>query len=248
MNITQIKIYALSALAALVILTLHEFAHGYAAYKMGDNTAKNLGRLTFNPLKHLDVMGVVCMILFRFGWAKPVPVNPRNFKNPKRGFAIVALAGPITNIILGFISAGLYLLMYRALIPLNYESELLFNLAVNGLLFLKLFFMINVGLGIFNLLPIPPFDGSRLVHAILPARIYFGIMKYERQIYLGVISWLLLGDVFCAGLLSVPLVANNPVLYDIAGVLSLSDMLGAVIDFVCNLMLDFWRLIPYLNV
>ena len=248
MNTLQFKIYLLSALAALVILTLHEFAHGYAAYKLGDNTAKNLGRLSFNPLKHLDIVGVACMILFRFGWAKPVPVNPNNFKNRKRGFAIVALAGPLTNLVLGFLFAGIYLLVFRLLAPVTFESEFLLNLATNGLLFLYLFFTINIGLGLFNLLPIPPFDGSRLVHAILPEKIYFGIMKYERQIYLVVLGWLLMGDVFCMGVRSLPFVASNPVLYSIAGVLSLSDMLGAVIDFVCNLMLDFWRLIPYLNI
>ena len=104
--------YLLSALAVLIILAVHEYCHGYAAYKMGDNTAKNYGRLTLNPIKHLDPIGAVCMLFFHIGWAKPVPVNARNFKNPKKGFAIVALAGPIANIIMGFFSAFLYLLLY----------------------------------------------------------------------------------------------------------------------------------------
>ena len=106
------EIYIFAALSALIALTVHEYSHGYAAYRMGDPTAKSLGRLTLNPLKHLDPIGALCMIFFRFGWAKPVPINPRYFKNPKRGFAIVALSGPVANLILSFFSAGLYLLFF----------------------------------------------------------------------------------------------------------------------------------------
>ncbi len=247
MDINQIKIYVLSALAALIALTVHEFAHGYAAYKMGDNTAKNLGRLTFNPLKHLDILGALCMILFRFGWAKPVPINPRNFRNPKRGFAITALAGPLTNLVIGFITAGVYLLYLAAFRGVAFEPGFTFNLLITVRDFLFIFLALNVGLGIFNLLPIPPLDGSRLLNVVLPERLYFGIMKYERKIYLFVIIWLLAGNVFCLGVRSVPFVQNTPWLYQAAGILSLSDMLGAVMDAVRNLFLDFWRLIPYLK-
>ena len=102
----------LTAMAALVALTIHEFAHGYVAYKLGDDTAKSLGRLSLNPIKHLDPFGAICMILFHFGWAKPVPINPTNFKNPRKGFAITAIAGPATNLIVGFFTAFLYLLFY----------------------------------------------------------------------------------------------------------------------------------------
>ena len=248
MNLEQLKVYLLSALAALIVLTVHEFCHGYAAYKMGDNTAKSLGRLTFNPLSHLDLVGTLCMIFFHFGWAKPVPVNPRNFKDPKKGFAITALAGPLSNLILGFLSAGLYLLLYASLSGVKFESEFLFNLASNVLLFVYLFFTINIGLGIFNLLPIPPFDGSRILHVVLPPKIYFGIMRYEQKIYFGVLAWLLLGDIACDGLRSLPLVQSLPWLYSAAGIFSLSDIIGAVIDFVRGLILDFWQLIPYLKV
>ena len=247
MDSNQIKIYLFSALCALVILTFHEFAHGYAAYKMGDNTAKNLGRLTFNPLKHLDPVGALCIVFFRVGWAKPVPVNPDNFKNRKRGFAIVALAGPLTNIVLGFLTAGLYSLMLAIFGSMKFESEFLFNLASNFLLFLYLFFIINIGLGLFNLLPIPPFDGSRLAHALLPEKYYFGIMKYERKIYMFTLLWLLMGNTFCMAVRSIPFVASVPWLYGAAGILSLSGMISTVIGFVCDRMLDLWQLIPFLR-
>ena len=100
----------LSALAVLITLSIHEYAHAYAAHKLGDDTAKNMGRLTLNPLKHLDPIGAICMLLFRIGWAKPVPINARNFKDPKKGFALSALAGPLVNLIIAFLFSGIYLL------------------------------------------------------------------------------------------------------------------------------------------
>ena len=248
MNQEQIKLYLLSALAAVVALTVHEFCHGYAAYKMGDNTAKNFGRLSFNPLKHIDIVGAICMIFFHIGWAKPVPVNPRNFRNPKKGFAITALAGPLVNIILGFLSCGIYLLIVALVGDKPIESEFLFNFLSNVLLFVYLFYTLNVGLGIFNLLPIPPFDGSRILHVVLPTRLYFGIMRYERRIYIGVLLWLLLGDSVALFLRAIPLVASTPILYFAVGIFDLSGMLSAVIQWVCGLMLSAWRLIPFLNV
>ena len=115
--------YLLSALAALIALTVHEYCHGYAAYKMGDNTAKNFGRLTLNPIKHIDPYGAICMVLFHVGWAKPVPINSRNFKDPKKGFAITAAAGPASNLILGFLSALLYLLLFALVRDIPFESK-----------------------------------------------------------------------------------------------------------------------------
>ena len=244
----KIKIYLLSALAAVVALTVHEFCHGYAAYKMGDNTAKNLGRLTFNPIKHLDPIGAICMVIFHIGWAKPVPVNPRNFNNPKKGFAITALAGPLVNILLGFLSCGIYLLIVKLFGNTPIESEFTLNLLTNVLLFVYLFYTINVGLGIFNLLPIPPFDGSRIMHAVLPPKLYFGIMRYERRIYLCVLVWLLAGGTVAAFLRSISLIASNPILYSIVGIFDLSGMLSFVIELVAKLMLSFWQLIPFLRV
>ena len=164
--------YLLSAIAALVALTVHEYCHGYAAYKLGDETAKNFGRLTLNPLKHLDPYGVICLVLFRIGWAKPVPINARNFKKPKRDFAITAAAGPASNLILGFISALIYLLIFALVKDMTFPAKnFTYHLINNILTFVFIFHSVNVGLGLFNLLPIPPFDGSRLLNVILPANI-----------------------------------------------------------------------------
>ena len=232
----------LSALAALVALTIHEFAHGYVAYKLGDNTAKSLGRLSLNPMQHLDLFGAICMVLFHFGWAKPVPIDPRNFKNPRRGFAITALAGPLTNIVMAFFASFLYLLTLSNLTETG--SSFLNNLQVNTLLFLMYFFSINIGLGIFNLIPVPPFDGSRILNVVLPERLYFKVMKYEKQMYWGVIAWLFLGQYVYYALLSVPFIASTPALSSIAKLFSLSDILGDAINAIANVMLKFWRLMP----
>ncbi len=240
----DIKYMLLSALAVLITLTVHEYAHAYAAYKLGDDTAKNFGRLSLNPIKHIDPIGAICMLLFRIGWAKPVPINARNFKNPKRDFALSALAGPLSNIILAFIFSGVYFFTFNMLKDVQFEEgSFLLTLVINLLEFLFIFFSVNVGLGVFNLLPIPPFDGSRLLNVFLPPKTYFGIMKYERQIYYGVLAWLLLGDYAAMALRSLPLIASNPILYTIAGILSLSDMIGIAIGFITELMLKFWLLI-----
>lgn len=240
--------YILSAIAALIALTVHEYCHGYAAYKLGDDTAKNFGRLTLNPLKHLDPYGTICMILFHIGWAKPVPVNARNFKDPKRDFAITAAAGPISNIVLGFFSAFLYLLVFAFVKDMTFvRADFTYHLINNILSFIFIFHSVNIGLGLFNLLPIPPFDGSRLLNVVLPPDLYFKVMQYERKIYIGVLVWLFLGDYAAAGVRMIPLVASNPILYWFAGILSLSDMLGTVISAVSNLMFGFWELIPFLK-
>ncbi len=232
----------LTALAVLITLAIHEYSHAYAAYKLGDDTAKNFGRLTLNPIKHIDPIGALCMLFFHVGWAKPVPINARNFKNPKRDFAISALAGPLSNLILAFVFSGIYVFVWNIFFGMEFESEMHLTLAQNLLLFLSLFFSVNVGLGIFNLLPIPPFDGSRLLNVIFPPKIYFGIMKYERQIYFCVLGWLLLGDYAAIGIRSLPFVASSPLLYNLAGILSLSDMLGYAIGFIADKMINFWLL------
>jgi Zn-dependent protease len=187
------------------------------------------------------------MLLFHIGWAKPVPINPRNFKNPKRGFAICALAGPLSNIILAFFSAGFYLLFLRIFSTVHFESEFAFNLASNFLLFLFLLHSINIGLGIFNLIPVPPLDGSRLLTVILPEQTYFKIMKNERRIYITVVLWLLLGDYAKNAMLSVAFIAKNSILSALAGFLSLSDMLSAIIESLSDGMMWLWQLIPFLK-
>ena len=244
----NVSYYILSALAVLIILTLHEFAHGYTAYKLGDNTARNMGRLTLNPIAHLDPFGALCLVLFHFGWAKPVPIDPRNFKKPKRDFALTALAGPLFNIILAFLSAFLYLLLLSVFSKINFASELVYKIALNTLNFVFIFHSINIGLGIFNLIPVPPLDGSRVLGVILPPKAYFGIMRHERKIYWVLISWLLLGTYVYRAALSVPVISNSPVLSGIARFFSLSNILGDLFSLLSEAMLDFWRLIPFLNI
>ena len=239
--------YILSALAVLIILSIHEFSHGYAAYKLGDDTARLQGRLTLNPIKHLDPVGALCMVLFHFGWARPVPVNPRNFRNPKKGFAIVALAGPLANLLLAFFSAFLYLLAFALLKDVAFTSELTYNIATNTLKFIVIFHSINVGLAIFNLIPVPPLDGSRILTVILPPRTYFKIMRYERTIYWILIGWLFVGDVVSTALLSFSFIAGNPILSAFAKILSLSDILAIVISYISRSMMSFWQLIPFLK-
>ncbi len=245
----KIPYYILSALAALLIISIHEFSHGYAAYKLGDNTAKNLGRLTLNPLKHLDLFGAICMVLFHFGWAKPVPINPRNLKNPKRDFALVALAGPLSNLIMAFISAFLYLLAFTLLRRVAFEEgDIMLNIAQTSLDFVYIFHSINIGLAIFNLIPVPPLDGSRILNVFLPPKAYFGIMKYEKIIYFVLIGWLFLGEYVARALLAIPTVASNPILSSLANVFALSDILEILFSKISSAMFGFWELIPFLNI
>lgn len=178
----------------LFALSLHETAHGYVAYKCGDNTAYNLGRLTLNPFKHIDPIGFACMLLLGFGWAKPVPINTRNFRNPKRGMALTALAGPLANAILGLISAALYgfvTALYYYLMFTGANEFALTCISYTSLLF-ELSALYNLLFMAFNLIPIPPFDGSRIMLVFLPPKAYFGIMKYERQIMVGLLVALMI--------------------------------------------------------
>lgn len=178
----------------MLALSLHETAHGFVAWKCGDNTAYNLGRLTLNPAKHLDPMGFICLLVFGYGWANPVPINTRNFQNPKRGMALSALAGPLSNLLLGMLCALL------AGVLGGYFSFLIFSANVSeywttvmSLLFTALRYsaVINFVYMVFNMIPVPPFDGSRVMLAFLPANTYFKIMRYERQIMFGVLIALL---------------------------------------------------------
>lgn len=174
----------LSIPVILFALSAHEAAHGFVANKCGDPTAKNLGRISLNPLKHLDPLGTLCMLLVGYGWAKPVPIDPRNFKNPKRGMALSAVAGPLANLILGFLNVVLVGLSYALFIFAGNQDAPMFVVYLLYLLFIlfKLGAIYNFVFAIFNLIPLPPFDGSRILYAVLPEKWYFGVMKYERTI------------------------------------------------------------------
>lgn len=148
---------ALYFLAFVVALTFHECSHALAAYKLGDPTARNMGRLTLNPLKHLDLMGTLLLLLVGFGWAKPVPVNPRNYRNPKRDDIIVSLAGITSNILLAFLATPIYML------TIKHGS----NIALIVSWFIYAFIQTNIVLALFNLIPISPLDGSHVLEDLL---------------------------------------------------------------------------------
>jgi len=157
---------------ALLCITVHELAHGYTAYKLGDSTAKDLGRLTLNPIKHIDPIGLLMMLLMRFGWAKPVPVNMQNFKHPKWYMAITALAGPVSNILLAilmFLLLGFFAMMLTGFTAGPAIIELVSNTIY-----------ISIALAVFNMLPIPPLDGSKVLFSLLPESYYYKLMRYEK--------------------------------------------------------------------
>jgi len=169
---------------ALFCITIHELAHGFVASKLGDNTAKSMGRLTLNPIKHIDPIGLLMMLMVGFGWAKPVPVNMYNFKHPKWYMALTALAGPVSNLILaaivmfilGLISTPLGIIRFLGhdYIVNATEVGIIIYTVVSFMVFL------NIALAVFNMLPIPPLDGSKVVLSLLPEKQYFTVMKYER--------------------------------------------------------------------
>lgn len=171
-DFTYILSILLGLIPSLLCITLHELSHGYVAYRLGDNTAKERGRLTLNPLKHLDVMGLLMMLVFHVGWAKPVPVNMYKFKNPKRGMAVTALAGPVSN----FIIAIVFLFIFGALyIPLSFSKAGSYVLDM-----LQLTAYMSLGLGLFNLIPLPPLDGSKVLFSVLSDEGYYKLMRYEK--------------------------------------------------------------------
>lgn len=177
-------------IAVLLCLTVHETCHGLAALALGDPTAKRMHRLSFNPLHHIDWLGLAAMFVCGFGWAKPVPVDMRYFKNPKAGMALTALAGPVSNFLLALLAMLAASLMVR-LAP------------VTGLTLWVLYFLIDlailsIGPGLFNLIPIPPLDGSKVLFSLLPEKAYYTLMRYERygMLVLLAIVWLDIGGNF----------------------------------------------------
>ncbi len=205
--------YLIRGLVLLTALPVHEAAHAFAAYKLGDHTGKWQGRLSLNPMRHLDLFGSVALILFGFGWAKPVQINARNFKNPKVGMAISAFAGPLSNLVMAFLA----LILYKVTLYTSFMT----NIDLRALLTIfSIFVGVNLSLAVFNLLPIPPLDGSRIVTLFLDQRTYFKIMQYERYIFLGFIILIF------SGILSVPLSYITGFFYEIL------DFLTRFVDII----------------
>ena len=195
--------------ASLLCITFHETCHGLAAYRLGDDTAKRAGRLTLNPLKHVDIPGLVMMAIFRFGWAKPVPVDMRNFKHPKRDMALTALAGPVSNVLLAYAAA--VLLGFVVFLSDRFGSNVLFTVLVQFFIYVEI---ISAGLAVFNVFPIPPLDGSKVLFALLSDRAYLKLMRYERY-GMGLLMLLLV-----TGLIDAPLSAMRNWLLTLIGNLS----------------------------
>ena len=207
--------------AILLSLSIHESAHGYVAYKLGDPTARNLGRITLNPLKHINIYGLISMIFFNIGWANPVPIRSRNFKNPRKGMALSAIAGPASNLALAITFTillriimiplnkmapeGTYL--YREIDASTYQyylaPQLMENITFVVLSLIAVMLYLGIGLNLnlmfFNMIPLPPLDGSRIAFIFLPTDTYFKIMQYERYIMIGFVVLL------ATGIVSLPL-------------------------------------------
>lgn len=204
--------YLIRALVTLVAIPFHEAGHALASWLLGDDTAKREGRLSLNPFAHFDLLGTLCMVFVGVGWAKPVSTDPRNFKNPKVGMALTALAGPAANLVLAYLAmVGWKLMYYWA--PANQATLL-------AATFLQYMVSMNVGLAVFNLLPVPPLDGSRILLVALPQRIHFGLMRYER-----VILVVMLAAVW-SGFLDAPLYYLNDLVW---------DLLSAGTEFIDNI-------------
>lgn len=180
----QVLQYLLRAIVVLIAIPFHEAAHALVSHWLGDDTALRAGRLSLNPMRHFDPLGALCMLIGGVGWARPVGINPRNYRNPKVGMAISAAAGPLSNFLLAWLSMILYkVVLYSGLAGrVSPLAMFLYDMVV-----------MNLSLAVFNLIPVPPFDGSRIVLLFLPERLYFKAMRYERYIMLAVLALVFLG-------------------------------------------------------
>ncbi len=183
--------FLMSLPVILFALSLHEWAHGYIAYRLGDPTARSLGRLTLDPLKHFDLVGSLSMLLLGFGWAKPVPIQSRYFKKPRRDMALTALAGPVSNLFAAFVGYIVYRSVFVAC--LNHYPSLILSLVVD---FFAIFTVMNLSLAIFNFIPIPPLDGSRLLYLILPVKWSWKLARFEQYSFWILMAFLLFGGRF----------------------------------------------------
>ena len=185
--------YGTVILASMLCIMFHEVSHGFVALLLGDTTARDQGRLSFNPLRHIDIWGLVMMAVFKFGWAKAVPINPRRFKKPVAGMAITAAAGPLSNIVLAFLA-----LCFRAVAYYVY-GRTMGNVAEFFIVFTENVAILSVGLAVFNIIPIPPLDGSKVLFALLPKPLYDKLLRVERY------GFILLMVLLYAGVLDTPL-------------------------------------------
>lgn len=213
MNLDSIDVLQIitKILIIFLVLPIHECAHAWAAHKMGDETAAYSGRLTLNPLAHIDILGALCLLITGFGWAKPVPINPLKFKKQRFGIAITAAAGPLSNLAVSFIA----MIIYRIVLSLPGGSGYFFSSAgdITGgfviLYILQFFILVNIGLAIFNLIPIPPLDGSKIISYFTSAKLDRWI--YEHQLIVNAVFF----AVILTGILSKPLNIIGGYVYDL---------------------------------
>ena len=179
--------YVIIIAASMLCIMFHEVSHGLCALALGDTTAKEQGRLSFNPIRHVDLWGLLMMAIFKFGWAKAVPIDMRRYKKPIAGMAITALAGPVSNVVLAFIA----LCIRAGAVYFNVQS----GGAISGfiILFTEYVAILSIGLAVFNVIPIPPLDGSKVLFALLPRRIYYRVLQYERYGFIVLMVLLYLG-------------------------------------------------------